>query len=137
MIFSCSSAEPHADAAVDTEAERHMRARTGAVDDEAVGVLDDLAVAIARDVPHHDPVAFPDQLAAQFRVSKRSAAHVRERRLPADDLRDEAIDQRGIAAQLVVLIGIFIQREHRSPSCELRVVSLPPTIRRMRLPSRL
>ena len=52
--------EPHADAAVDAEAERQMRARPRAVDDEVVGTLDRLLVAVARDVPHHDLVALLD-----------------------------------------------------------------------------
>src|SRR5262249_35867560 len=43
--------EPHADAAVDAEAERDVRARPRAVDDEIVRLLDHVLVAVARDVP--------------------------------------------------------------------------------------
>src|SRR6267142_6220598 len=52
--------EPHADAAMNAEAERQMRAGPGAVNDEIVGILDAIFVAIARDVPHYDPVALAD-----------------------------------------------------------------------------
>src|ERR1700761_4692799 len=80
------------DAAMDAEAERQMRARPGAIDQEFVGTLDRLLVAVARDVPHDDLVALPDLLAAEFEVGKRGAAHMGERRLPADHLRHEAVD---------------------------------------------
>src|SRR6185295_2403340 len=54
--------EPHADAAVDAEAERQMGARASAVDDELVGTLDAFLVAVAGDVPHHDAVTLLDLL---------------------------------------------------------------------------
>src|SRR3954452_17765918 len=44
--------KPHAHATVDAEAERQMGSRAGAVDDEVIGVLDYLFVAVAGDVPH-------------------------------------------------------------------------------------
>src|ERR1700743_2042418 len=44
--------KPHADAAVNAETERQMRARPRAIDDEFVRALDRLLVAVARDVPH-------------------------------------------------------------------------------------
>ncbi len=71
--------EPHADAAVNPEAERHVRARLRAIDDEAVRVLDDVAVAI--DVPHHDAIVF-DHF-TQFSILQRSSAHMGQRRSPA------------------------------------------------------
>src|SRR6201995_3287838 len=49
--------EPHANAAVDAEAERQMGAGPGAVDNEVVGILDHFFVTVTRDVPHHDAVA--------------------------------------------------------------------------------
>ena len=76
-----------ADAAVDAEAERQVLARPLAVDDEGVGVLDHGLVAVARDVPHDHLVARLDGLAAELDVARRGAAHVGQRRLPADDLR--------------------------------------------------
>src|ERR1700722_15204449 len=112
--FQLQFGKPHADAAVDAEAERQMGAGPGAVDDEVVGILDHLFVAITRDVPHHDAVAFPDGLAAKLGIFKRCAPHMRQRRLPANDLRYHGIDQRRIVAQLLVLIGVFVQREHRA-----------------------
>src|SRR5579871_2560526 len=86
--------KPHADAAMDTEAERQMVARPLAVDDELERLLDRLVVVVARDVPHHDLVAFLDLLAADLDVAQRGTAHVGERGLPADHLRHEALDQR-------------------------------------------
>src|ERR1700740_1948239 len=59
-----------ADAAVDAEAERQMRAWPRAIDQELVGALDRLLVAVARDVPHHDLVALLDLLAAELGVLK-------------------------------------------------------------------
>jgi hypothetical protein len=50
-------AQPVAHATVDAEAERDVLARPGPVDDELIGVLDRLAVAVARQVPHHHLVA--------------------------------------------------------------------------------
>src|SRR5512135_1324503 len=47
-------------AAMDAEAERDVMARTFAVDDEFVGAFDRFLVAIARDIPHDDAVAFLD-----------------------------------------------------------------------------
>src|SRR6202022_3873823 len=76
--------KPHADAAVDAEAERQMRAGAGAVEDEVVGVLDGLFVAIARDVPHHHAITLADGLATEFGIFKRGAPHMRQRRLPAN-----------------------------------------------------
>src|ERR1700694_4481136 len=58
------SGEPHAEAAVDAESKRQMGAGPGAVDDEVVGVLDDLFVAIAGDEPHHHAIALANGLAA-------------------------------------------------------------------------
>jgi hypothetical protein len=39
---------------MNTEAEGKMGARPGPVNDELVGTIDDLFVAVAGDVPHHD-----------------------------------------------------------------------------------
>src|ERR1700730_16606296 len=85
--------KPHADAAVDAEAERQMGAGPGAVDDEVVGVLDALFVAIAGDVPHHHPVALADFLVSDFGIDQRGAPHMRQWRLPANDFRHHRIDQ--------------------------------------------
>src|ERR1700679_443811 len=58
-------------ASMDTKTERHVLARTGAIDDELVWILDMLLVAIAGDVPDNDLVAGFDLLAAQFEVLSR------------------------------------------------------------------
>src|SRR5216683_3224559 len=106
--------EPHADAAMNAEPKRQMGAGPGAIDDKVVRVLDTLFVAIARDVPHHDPVALADFLAAEFGIDQRRTPHMRQRRLPANDFGHHGVDQRRIVAQLLVLVGVFVQRQHRA-----------------------
>src|SRR6185437_5005761 len=82
-----------------------------AIDDELVRPVDRVLVAVARDVPHDDLLALFDPLAADLGVGERGAAHMRDRALPADDLRHHALDQRRIGAQLVVLFRILVQRQ--------------------------
>ena len=93
MIFNCSSASRIPTQRWMPKPNETMGARPGAVDDEFVGTLDHLFVAVARDVPHHHLVALFDLLAAELEVLERGAAHMRQRRLPADHLRHEAVDQ--------------------------------------------
>ena len=88
-----------------------MLARAGAVDEIGVRVFDHGLVAVARDVPHHHLLALLDGLAAQFDVARRVAAHMRERRLPADRLRHHVRDDVVVLPQLLILIGILVQRE--------------------------
>src|SRR4051812_17033785 len=101
--------EPQADAAMDAEAEGKMRARPGAVDDEIVGPFDRLFVAVARDVPHHDLVTLLDLLAAELEIGQRGAAHMCQRRLPADHLGHEAVEQGGVLTQLAILFGMLAE----------------------------
>src|SRR6202011_694509 len=84
--------EPDPDAAVDAEAERQMLARPRPVDQELVRTLDRLFVAVARDVPHHDLVAFLELFAAELEVVERGPAHMRQGRLPADHFGNETVD---------------------------------------------
>ena len=42
---------------------------------------------------------------------QRVAAHVGERRLPADDLRHHRGDQGRVVAQLLILVGVLVQRQ--------------------------
>src|SRR5258705_5067037 len=58
-------------ATVNAEAEGEVGARPGAVDDELVGTIDHLVVAVARDVPHHDLVTFFEPLAAELDIFER------------------------------------------------------------------
>src|SRR5688500_2186998 len=51
-----------AHAAMNAVAERDVLARPFTIDDVALGLRDHLGVAIARDVPHHDLVAFANLL---------------------------------------------------------------------------
>src|SRR5437764_1442214 len=106
--------KPQADAAVNAEAEGEMRARTRAVDDEIVGLFDRVLVTVARDVPHHDLVTFLDPLAPELEVDERGAAHMRQRRLPADHLRHEAVEQSRVFAQLAVLFRMLTKRVDRA-----------------------
>src|SRR6185437_14185962 len=101
-----------ADAAVNAEAERQVLAGARAIYQIGVGVFDHFVVAVARDVPHHDLLALPDLLAAEFDVARRVAAHVGEWGLPADGFADHVGDEIRGFAQLLVLIGVLVEREH-------------------------
>ena len=59
------------------------------------GSLEDGLVAVGGHVPHDDLVALRDRLAGELRVLRGGAAHVRERRLPADDLAHHVRDHAG------------------------------------------
>src|SRR5215471_6739456 len=98
-----------ADTAMDAGAERQMLARPGSPDDEALGLLDRDLVAVSRDVPHHHLVAFPDRSAGKLAVAGRRAAHVDHRRLEADDLRHQAVEQAAVDLDLVELAGIVLE----------------------------
>src|SRR5947208_11327121 len=76
--------QPEPDATMNPEAERDVGARPGPVDDELVGAIDRLFVAVARDVPHHDLVTLLELFAAELYVLERGPAHMRQGRLPAD-----------------------------------------------------
>src|SRR5215467_1720716 len=102
---------------MNTEAEGKMGARPGPVNDELVGTIDDLFVAVARDVPHHDLVTLLERPAAKLAVLERGPTHMRDRRLPPDYLRHEAVDQCRIFAQLLVLLWVFIQRIDAARQC--------------------
>src|SRR6478735_234449 len=65
--------QPDPDATMNTEAERDVGARPGAVDNEVVGAVDHVLVAVARDVPHHHLVALLDLAAAELEIRKRGA----------------------------------------------------------------
>src|SRR6185437_11865736 len=65
--FQLQLGEAVANATMDAEAEGQMLARALAVDDELVGPLDRLLVAIARDVPHCHLLTLADGLAANLR----------------------------------------------------------------------
>src|SRR5215203_5792097 len=62
--------KPDSDATVDAEAEGNVGAGAGAVDDEVVGTVDHVLVAVPRNVPHYDLVALLDLLAAELDVSE-------------------------------------------------------------------
>ena len=60
--------QPVTDTTVDAEAKGSVLAWPRAVDDELIGVGNGVLVAIAREVPHHDLVAFLDLLVTEFGV---------------------------------------------------------------------
>ena len=109
--FQLKLGQTVADAAVNPEAKRQVLARTRPVDDELVGPLDRGLIAIAREVPHHHLVAFADELAADLGVLDRSATHVRKRCLPADDFGHKRLDQGRVAAQLLELRRMAVERQ--------------------------
>ena len=99
---------------MDAEAERQVLANPGSFDPEIVRSVDDLFVAVARDVPHGHLVALLDGLAAQFDIAQRGAAHIGQRGLPTDDLGYKGGDQAVIGAQLGLLIGVLAERQDRA-----------------------
>ena len=92
--------QPGADAAVDAEAERQVPPGVGPLDIEPFGIGKHALVAVARDVPHDDLVALFHLVAGDLGVFLRGAAHVRQRRLPADDFRHRGGDFRRVGLQL-------------------------------------
>ena len=94
------------------EAERQVAAHVRPVDDVAIRVLDRLLVEIAGQVPHRDLVPPADALAAHVHVGDRGAAHVRQRRLPADRLGHHARNEFLPVAQLVEFVGVLVQGQH-------------------------
>ena len=100
-----------ADAAVNAEAEGDVLARPRTVDDETVGLLDRIRIAVAGQVPHHHLVALADLLAGEFDVGQRGATHVRQWRLPADDLGYQACHQRRVVGEFGVLVRMAVQRK--------------------------
>ena len=96
---------------MNTETERHMVTGIGTVNDELVRLLDDLFVPVTRDIPHQQLVTLPNLLAAQFRIYNRRPAHIRQGRLPANNLGYHFRNQLGITPQLGVLIWILVKRQ--------------------------
>src|SRR3954452_17893876 len=101
--------KPYPDATMNAEAKGDMRAWPSPVDDELIRAIDDLFVAVSRNVPHHHLVALFDLLAPEFDVFQRGPAHMRQRRLPADHFRDETVDQLWPFTQLPELVRVFAQ----------------------------
>ena len=79
-----------ADTSVHAVAEGGVLSWIVAVYDELIGIFDVILIPVTRDVPHADPVIFPDQLSTQFSILGCSPCHMGTRRLPADDFRNQA-----------------------------------------------
>ena len=76
---------------------------------EAVGVLEDLFVAVGRRVPHHDRVALADRLAAQLDVLGGGALELDHDRGPAQDFLDGRGHEFGVGDEVVELVGVVEQ----------------------------
>ena len=87
------------------ETERQMIASFWPVGCELVGPLDYLVIAITRDIPHGELVAFPDSLTANGDVLKRGTFHMRDRCLPPYRFGAEVRDQCLVIAKLAVFVG--------------------------------
>src|SRR6478672_2797681 len=94
---------------MNTEAKGDVLSRSCTIDNEAVRVLDSLFIAITGGVPHDYLVTRLDGLSANLGVGKGGTAHVRQRRLIADDLGYHARDQVRVLAQLPILIRVLIK----------------------------
>ena len=71
---------------MDAKAEGHVVTGAFAIDDVGVGIVDHLFIAVARNIPHDDVIAFFDHLTVQLEVPCGCAAHMGQGRLPADGL---------------------------------------------------
>ncbi len=83
-----------------------------AVDDQPLRIIENGLVPIAGEVPHHHLVAFSDLLAAELPILQSRSPHVNDRSLPTDYLSDHVWNQARIVPQLLILIGIAVQRDH-------------------------
>src|SRR3546814_3785144 len=90
-------------------AERQMMPWVLTVYDELVRPVDDRLVAVTRQVPHHNLVAFSDLLAADLPILQRRAAHMGQRCLPADDLWHHARDEPRIVIQFQIRVRVLFQ----------------------------
>mmetsp|Transcript_13693 Transcript_13693/g.17722 ORF Transcript_13693/g.17722 Transcript_13693/m.17722 type:complete len:211 (-) Transcript_13693:490-1122(-) len=97
---------------MDTEPEGEMATCIRAVDPEPVWIFDHRLIAIARDIPHDDLVAFFDLLAAELDVFQRCSTHMPERCLVTDYLGHHVRDQSWVSLELGELIGIAIELNH-------------------------
>ena len=102
---------------MDAIAERQVPPRIFAVNDDAVTIGKHAFVAVGGDIPHRDLVVLGDFMAVDLGVFGRGAAHMRERRLPANDLARGIGNKLRITLQLGALIGKFVEavseRGHR------------------------
>ena len=73
-------------AAVNTHSKGQMVTHIGSVNNEAVGLGDNIAVPVSRRIPKDDTAAFWNRLAPELYVPGRCTAHVRQRSLISNDL---------------------------------------------------
>ena len=102
--------EVHAEAVVLGDPERQVRVGA-AVDVEALGVVEDVLVAVGRRVVHRDLVAGLDLDASHFGVGGGGSPEVVQRVGPPQDLLDRALDQGGVGSQLGQLVRVLEERQ--------------------------
>ena len=100
-----------ANATVDAIAEGQMAAGVLAVDDDLVAIGEDAFVAVGRAIPERQLVALLDLVAEQFGVFGRGAAHMGQRRLPADQLMHRVDGEVMVVVllQLGALLGELVE----------------------------
>ena len=98
-------------AVMDAVTEREVPIGVGTLEIDRIGVVAEHGlVPVSREVPEQDLIVLLDQLAAELDILRRSASHVGEGGLPANDLRDEVGDQTRVGDELVVLLRPLVQR---------------------------
>ena len=74
-------------------------------------VLEDVLIAVTRDVPHHDLVAFLEGDVVELVVPRRGAAEVHQRRLQPQDLVDSVVHPTvEVLHQVGELIGMLLEQ---------------------------
>ena len=94
---------------MDAKAEGQVLTGPVAVDNELIGPLNHRVIAVARNVPHDHPVTLADLLALEFDILRRGPAHMGQRRLPTDNLRNHVRDQARIGLELVIFPRKLVQ----------------------------
>src|SRR5512145_2984256 len=97
---------------MDAEAERQVPIDVCAVELDDIPVGEYALVAIARVIPHDDFIALANGLAPDLDVIKSGAAHMRYRRLPANDFPDHVVDQVAVLLYLAKFVGESVDRAH-------------------------
>ena len=101
--------QPCTDTAVDAVAEGDMAASVLAREIELVGVLEHLLVAIGRQIPQNDLLAFLDGLAEHLGVLGAGTPHMRQRSLHAEHFLHRIGDHVGVLLEQLALLGVFVE----------------------------
>ena len=101
--------QPRSNAAMDAVAKRKVPPGIVAVQDDLIGIVEHLFIAVGRDVPQDDLVTLLDLVAEQFGIRRRGAAHVGQRGLEPDDFLHRVRDHRRIGLEQRALIGEAVE----------------------------